>query len=68
MSNSSWESTRLIVRWGGDYSPGLASALGVGIPIEVGALIMQPERLKGMSARADAAGSACLFKFSVRVK
>jgi hypothetical protein len=49
--------TRLIVRWRGDYSPGLASALGVGIPIEVGALIMQPKTLKGIRARAEAAGS-----------
>jgi len=49
-------STRLIVRWRGDYSPGLGNALGLGIPTEAGALIMQPKMLKGIKARAEAAG------------
>jgi len=62
--NNSWvyvlekadqDSTRLIVRWRGDYSPGLGSALSLGIPTEVGALIMQPKMLKGIKARAEAA-------------
>jgi len=51
------DSTRLIVRWRGDYSPGLGNALGLGIPTEAGALIMQPKMLKGIKARAEAAGS-----------
>jgi hypothetical protein len=49
--------TRLIVRWRGDYSPGLANALGLSIPTEAGALIMQPKLLRGIKARAEAAAS-----------
>jgi len=48
--------TRPIARWRGDYSPGLANALGLGIPTETGALIMQPKLLKGIKARAEAVG------------
>lgn len=64
--NNSWvyvleqvddNNTRLIVRWRGDYSPGLANALGLGIPTEAGALIMQPKLLKGIKARAEAGGN-----------
>jgi len=33
--------TRLIVRWRGDYSPGLGNALSLGIPTKMGALIMR---------------------------
>jgi hypothetical protein len=47
--------TRLIVRWRGDNSPGLGNALGLGIPTEMGALIMQPKMLRGIKARAEAA-------------
>jgi len=62
--NNSWvyvleevdkNSTRLIVRWRGDYSPGLGNTLGLGIPTIAGALIMQPKMLKGIKARAEAA-------------
>ena len=62
--NNSWvyalqevggNSTRVIVRWRGDYSPGLGNALGLGIPTEAGALVMQPKMLKGLKARAEAA-------------
>jgi len=49
-------STRLIVRWRGDYSPALGNALGLGIPTEAGALIMQPKMLKGIKARAEGTG------------
>lgn len=63
--NNSWvylleevdkDTTRLIVRWRGDYSPSLANALGLNIPTEAGALIMQPKLLKGIKARAETAG------------
>jgi hypothetical protein len=63
--NNSWaytlegvdrNTTRLVVRWRGDYSPGLANALGLGIPTDAGALIMQPKMLKGIKARAEAVG------------
>jgi hypothetical protein len=63
--NNSWvyvledgegKTTRLIVRWRGDYSAGLGNALALGIPTEAGALIMQPKMLKGIKARAEAAG------------
>jgi hypothetical protein len=45
--------TRLTVRWQGDYSPGLGNAMALGIPTEAGALIMQPKLLKGIKARAE---------------
>jgi hypothetical protein len=48
--------TRLIVRWRGDYRPRLGNALGLGIPTEAGVLIMQPKMLKGIKVRAEAAG------------
>ncbi len=63
--NNSWvyvleevskNSTRLIVRWRGDYSPKLGNALALGIPTEAGALIMQPKMLKGIKARVETAG------------
>jgi hypothetical protein len=47
--------TRLTVRWRGDYSRDLPLALGLGIPTEVGALLMQPAMLRGIKARAEAA-------------
>jgi hypothetical protein len=46
--------TRLVVRWRGDYSPGLANTLGLGIPTEAGALVMQPAMLRGIRDRAEA--------------
>jgi len=49
--------TRLIVRWRGDYSSGLGNALGLGIPTEAGALIMQPKMLKGIKSRAESTGT-----------
>ena len=49
-------STRLIVRWRGDYSPGLGNELSLGILTEAGALVMQPKLLKAIKARAEAAG------------
>jgi len=63
--NNSWvyvlepvdnDSTRLTVRWRGDYSPKLGNALALGIPTEAGALIMQPKMLKGIKARAERVG------------
>lgn len=48
--------SRLIVRWRGDYSPGLANTLGLGISTDAGAMIMQPKMLKGIKARAEAMG------------
>jgi hypothetical protein len=48
--------TRLSVRWRGDYSPGLGNSMALSIPTEAGALIMQPKLLKGIKARAEAAG------------
>jgi hypothetical protein len=45
--------TRLIVRWRGDYSPGFANVLGLGLPTEAGALLMQPKMLKGIKQRAE---------------
>lgn len=47
--------TRLLVRWHGDTSPGLGTALAIHIPTEAGALVMQPKLLKGIKARAEAA-------------
>jgi hypothetical protein len=49
-------STRLIVRWLGDYSPGFANSLSLGIPTDAGALIMQPKMLKGIKARTESQG------------
>jgi hypothetical protein len=46
-------STRLIVRWRGDYSPGLANSLGFGISVEAGAVLMQPKMLQGIKERAE---------------
>ena len=46
-------STRLIVRWRGDYSPGFANSLGFGISVEAGAVLMQPKMLKGIKERAE---------------
>ncbi len=63
--NNSWvyfleevdaNATRLIVRWRGDYSPGLGIPLASAIGTEGGALIFQPKTLKGIKARAEAAG------------
>jgi hypothetical protein len=48
-------SSRLIVRWHGDTSPGLGNALAINVPAEAGALIMQPKLLEGIKARAEAA-------------
>ena len=65
--NSSWlfflekadeNGTRLVVRWRGNYSPGFANALGLAIPTEMWALMMQPRMLRGIKARAEATGSA----------
>jgi hypothetical protein len=50
------DTTRLIVRWHGDTGPGLGNALAINVPAEGGALIMQPRLLKGIKARAEAAG------------
>jgi hypothetical protein len=61
--NNSWayrlepverQRTRLIVRWRGDYSPGLANLLGMAIPTDAGALLMQPKMLQGIRERAEA--------------
>ena len=52
--------TRLIVRWRGDYSPGLGIPLASAIGTEGGALIFQPKTLKGIKARAEAARKAAL--------
>ena len=49
-------SSRLVVRWHGDTGPGLGNALAINVPAEGGALIMQPKLLKGIKARAEAAG------------
>jgi hypothetical protein len=49
-------SARLIVRWHGDTGSGLGNALAIHVPTEAGALIMQPKLLKGIKARAEAAG------------
>jgi hypothetical protein len=45
--------TRLIVRWRGDYSPGLANALFFGMSVEAGALLMQYKMLEGIKDRAE---------------
>jgi len=64
--NNSWvyvlepadaNSSRLLVRWRGDYSPKLGNALALGIPTEAGALIMQPKMFKGIKARAEGAAA-----------
>jgi hypothetical protein len=49
-------STRLIVRWRGDSSPGLGIPLASALGVEGGALIFQPKTLQGIKARAEAAG------------
>jgi hypothetical protein len=49
-------STRLIVRWRSDYSPGLGIPLASALGVEGGALIFQPKTLKGIKARAEASG------------
>ena len=48
-------SSRLIVRWHGDNSSGMGNALAIDVSTEAGALIMQPEVLKGIKMRAQAA-------------
>jgi hypothetical protein len=45
--------TRLIVRWRGDYSPGFANSLFFGMSVEAGALLMQYKMLKGIKERAE---------------
>ncbi|HUW13650.1 MAG TPA: hypothetical protein VM537_28260 [Anaerolineae bacterium] len=64
--NNSWvyvlepadaNSSRLLVRWRGDYSFKLGNALALGIPTEAGALIMQPKMFKGIKARAEGAAA-----------
>ena len=50
-------SSRLIVRWHGDTTPGLGNALAINVPAEAGALIMQPKLLKGIKVRAEALAS-----------
>jgi hypothetical protein len=45
--------TRLIARWRGDYSPDFGNMLGIAIPTEAGALLMQPKMLKGIKERAE---------------
>ena len=50
--------TRLIVRWRGDYSPGLGIPLASALGAEGGALIFQPKTIKGIKARAEAVGKA----------
>ena len=63
--NSSWvyvleeadtNATRLIVRMRSDYSPGLGIPLASALGWEAGALLFQPKTLKGIKARAEAAG------------
>jgi hypothetical protein len=49
-------STRLIVRWRGDYSPGFGTPLANAFGIEAGTLVFQSKTLKGIKARAEAAG------------
>jgi hypothetical protein len=45
--------TRLFARWRASYSPSLAMTLTLGIPIDAGAMLMQPKMLKGIKARAE---------------
>ena len=45
--------TRLIVRWRGDYSPSFANSLFFGISVEAGALMMQYKMLRGIKERAE---------------
>jgi hypothetical protein len=47
-------STRLIVRWRGDFSPGFANSLLFGMAVEAGALLMQYKMLQGIRERAEA--------------
>jgi hypothetical protein len=47
------KTTRLIVRVRGDYNPGLLSTLSVGIPNELGSLVMQPKTLRVLKQRAE---------------
>jgi hypothetical protein len=46
-------STRLIVRWRGDYSPGFANSMFFGMSVEAGAVLMQYKMLKGIKRRAE---------------
>jgi hypothetical protein len=48
------DSTRLVVRWRGDYSPGFANSLFFGMSVEAGALLMQYKMLQGIKERAEA--------------
>jgi hypothetical protein len=47
------KTTRLIVRVRSDYNPGLLSTLSVGIPVELGSLVMQPKTLRVLKQRAE---------------
>jgi hypothetical protein len=47
------KTTRLIVRVRSDYNPGLLSTLSVGIPNELGSLVMQPKTLQVLKQRAE---------------
>ncbi len=60
--NSSWvwilekvdtKTTRFIVRVRSDTNPGLLSILSMGIPNELGSLVMQPETLRVLKQRAE---------------
>ena len=44
---------RLIVRVRSDYRPGLLSTLSMGIPNELGSLVMQPKTLRVLKQRAE---------------
>ncbi len=47
------DSTRLIVRWRGDYSPSFANSLFFGMSVEAGAVLMQHKMLQGIKERAE---------------
>ena len=45
--------TRLLARWRGDYSSDFGNMLGIAIPTDAGALLMQPKMLKGIKERGE---------------
>ena len=47
------QTTRLIVRVRSDTNPGLLSTLSMGIPNELGSLVMQPKTLRTLKQRAE---------------
>jgi hypothetical protein len=47
------DQTRLIVRWRGEYSPGIANSLIFATAVEAGAVLMQYKMLQGIKERAE---------------